>query len=245
MTKSHTFEHLSMYFKLVSVFFILLTFVLTSISAPATAGQLYRYKNEQGNAVLNHTIPAEFVSKGYDILNEKGRLLKTVPPALTTQEIRVRDAAREQEKLRLIAKQKQDIIDHELKQLYSHPNDAVRILQRRVLDIHSVIQIKTRQIENNKKQILSEESAAAQRQRKGLNVTDKMLGKIDAFKKDITHAKADMEELTSELSKVQKEFDAKIKRLEVITGKEATDYPALLDSLHSNQAAMTSSEFHL
>jgi len=233
MTKPHSFEPLSMHFKLVSLFFILLTFVLTSISSPAQAGQLYRYKNEQGNAVLNHTIPAEFVSKGYDILNEKGRLLKTVPPALTAQQIRARDAALDKEKLRLVAKQKQDTIDHELKQLYSHPNDAVRILQRRVLDIQSVIQIKARQIENHKKQILSEESAAAQRQRKGLNVTDKILGKIEGFKKDITHAKADIEELGAELSKVRKEFDVKIKRLEVITGKEATDYPTLLSHLEN------------
>ena len=139
--------------------------VVASLALPVTAAQLYRYKNEQGNFVLNQTIPAEFVSKGYDILNDKGRVLQHIAPALTPEQISIRDAQVAKEEQRLAEKQKQDTFDQELKQLYSHPNDAVRILKRRVQDIQSVIQIKKRKIESAQSQILNEETDAAARKR--------------------------------------------------------------------------------
>lgn len=210
---------------------IALSQLLLAFNVHASGSQLYRYKDEHGNIVLNRTIPPKFVGQGYDILNDQGRLITQVPPALSEQEIAIRDAEIERQKQRRLAQEKQDIIDDELKQLYSHPNDAVRILKRRVQDILGVIQIKKNQIETTNKEILEQQGIAAERQRNGLAIPDSLTGKIAKLKKDAINAKADIAELNEEMVKVLQEFDGKIKRLEVITQQKASDYQALLDSL--------------
>jgi len=195
------------------------------------AKQLYRYKNHQGNVVLGQTIPPELVSNGYDIINEQGRVVRTIAAALTPEQILERNRLRELKTQLALAKQKQDIVDHELKQLYSHPNDAVRILKRKIQDINDVIQVKTNKIDNAQSQILNNEAIAAEQQRLGKPISQEVIFKIDQLKKSITHSKNDIAELKNELQKILHEFDIKIKRLEIITHHTASDYPALLEKL--------------
>ena len=203
-------------------------FLALLLSLPASAAQLYRYKDDQGNYVLNQMIPAKHVSKGYDVLNDKGRVIKTVAPALTPEQIIARDAAREQARLAKLEQDKQDAYDNELMQLYSHPNDAVRVLSRRIQDIQSIMQVKRRKIDAIRKNIRTEETKAADRQRRGLSISESTLDQLDQYKGDIVNNEHDIAELHSELDKVKADFDLKIKRLEQFTGKKATDYAALL-----------------
>jgi hypothetical protein len=210
--------------------------LLSAIAFPSfarMAGQFYRYKSENGQLVLTQTLPAEYADKGYDILNEKGRLVKTIPPALTPEEIKLRDENLEKERLALVEKQKQQARDEELKQLYSEPNDAVRVLNRKFLDIQSIVEIKRSKIQSLKSQIIDEESRAAERQRKGFAVGDEALEKLSSLKKDMDNTHIDIKELFKRLNIVVEEFDEKIKRLETITKLEATDYHVVLESINN------------
>ena len=202
-------------------------------SFSASAAQLYRYKDDQGNYVLNHTIPPKYVKKGYDILNKQGRVIRSVAPELTAEQIAARDAALEQERIRKLEAEKQAAIDNELRQLYSHPNDAVRVLTRRVTDIEALIQVKLNRIASDKANILEEEASAANRQRSGLKILDTTHKKLEKYKADIAVNKHDISELKTELTKVKSEFDKVIRRLEVITGKDASDYPSLLEKFQN------------
>jgi len=204
---------------------------LVFFSSQSSAVQLYRYKNDQGNLVMGQVIPPRYVSKGYDILNEQGRLIQRVAPALTPKQIAQRNAKLEQEKQAKIAQAAQDEIDAKLKQLYSHPDDAVRILERRIQDIKSVIQVKRGRIENTEKQILEQEELAANKQRKGFKIPDAVINKITVFKKDITNSQADILELNQDYQAVLVEFDKKIKRLEEINHTKSSKYTELLNSL--------------
>ena len=38
-------------------------------ATPAAAADLYRYINDEGNVVVDYTVPPEFVSRGYEVLN--------------------------------------------------------------------------------------------------------------------------------------------------------------------------------
>ena len=40
-----------------------------------TADKLYRYRNAEGNIVVDYQVPSEYVSKGYEVLNEEGVVL--------------------------------------------------------------------------------------------------------------------------------------------------------------------------
>lgn len=206
------------------------------------AGQYYRYKDESGTTVLNRTIPPALVGNGYDILSEKGRLIKSVPPALTPEQITARDAeiARKE---RLAAEQaRQKKLDDELRQLYSHPNDAARSLKRKVQDIHAVIQVKHSKIKTAQQEIVNKESKAANMQRNGINIPDSLIKQIKSLKKDIVNSKAEIAEMNSEKKKVLNEFDQKIRRLEKITGKQADEYQTFLQDLNSGKNTQAKAE---
>ncbi len=222
-----------------AIFFLssLFGIVLTLCGSSAWAAQLYRYVDDTGNTVLNSTIPPKYVGQGYDILNEKGRLIQRIAPALTPEEIKARDAELERQARIAAELAEQKKRDEELLQLYSHPDDAVRVLSRRIQDIAGVIQVKRGKIEATKKQILDQESRAAALQRKGIPVADNIFSNIKALHKDITNAEADIEELKQERSKVLEEFDEKIKRLEIITKKPSQKYQELLETLGQNTPA--------
>jgi len=216
--------------------------LLGLFATQSIAAQLYRYKNEQGNLVMGHAIPPKYVSKGYDILNAQGRIIERVPPALNTEQISLRDAKLEKEKQKKIAQAAQNEIDATLKQLYSHPDDAVRILKRRIQDINSVIQVKKVNIENSEKQILALEEQAANKQRKGFNIPKSILNKIDLLKKVIINAQADIQELKKDYKIVLKEFDTKIRRLELIKHQKSSQYSELLKSLENDSKTDNSAQ---
>jgi len=184
---------------------------------------------------MGHVIPPKFVSKGYDILNAKGRVIETIPPALNAKQIARRDAQLKQEEQAKIAQAAQDKIDDTLKQLYSHPDDAVLILERRTQDIKSVIQVKLRRINNSKKLMREQEELAANKQRKGQNIPKSIYTKITAFEKDITNAEADILELQNDYKTVLSEFNPKIRRLELINNQKSEKYPDLLKSLKADE----------
>jgi DNA repair exonuclease SbcCD ATPase subunit len=217
-----------------SILYSVLSLLLLSVfSLSISAAQLYRYKNEQGVMVLTQTLPAQYANQGYEILNEKGRVIRVVPPALTPEQIAERDAALESARLAEIEKQKQDKIDEELRLLYSHPNDAVRVLERRLQDFKGLIEVKKAKINNLQSQIADEQAAAAARQRRGLEVTQDSLNKIASLQKEIQSNQHDIEEILKDIDRHLNEFDEKIKRLEVITGQAASDYPAMLKAHHA------------
>src|SRR3990167_2949902 len=129
---------------------ILGTWLLACVGASfAAPGTLYRYKDEQVNVVLNSTIPSEFVAKGYEVLNAQGRVIEKVPPALTQEQRAQRDAEKLRQEAEAEARKQQEIQDKEPKLLYSHPDDIVRILQRRIQDAQAVIQLRRSQIETS------------------------------------------------------------------------------------------------
>lgn len=59
--------------------------------------QLYRYVDSRGVTVLDtQGVPPEYMGKGYQILNQQGRVLQTVPPAPTADEIKRQAALKAQ-----------------------------------------------------------------------------------------------------------------------------------------------------
>lgn len=51
-----------------------------SVTGSLLAQEFFRYQNEQGQTVMDNTIPAPYVAGGYDVLDARGRLIERVPP---------------------------------------------------------------------------------------------------------------------------------------------------------------------
>jgi hypothetical protein len=204
-------------------------------SQVSLAKNIYRYKDNNGAVVLNRFIPPEMVPRGYEILNEQGRILKVVPPALTPQQIKVRDAQRAAEAKRKADQEARRKNDQELIKLFGEPNDAVRILRRKVQDIAGVIQLKKGAIASIRNQLMNAEKRAANLERAGRKVADSSLKQIQAFKNDISKYKREIVQLQKDRKEVIAEFDKKIKRLEILTGRQADSYADLKNFSSASQ----------
>ena len=205
---------------------LLLTLILAaSYISNAYAGNLYRYKDENGATVLGLNVPPHFIRNGYDILSNSGRLIKSVPPALTAEQISDRDNKKAEQDQQAITEKIQKEHDLALLKLYSHPNDAVRVLKRKLQDIDDFVSLKNGNISVVKGQLEQEEAKAANNERTGKKVSDNTLNKITLQKNKITELEHEISVKRAEIPVLTKEFDKIITRLETITKKHVKGYP--------------------
>jgi hypothetical protein len=121
---------------------VALTLVLSvGVCLSAEAANIYRYKDDNGRTVFNSSVPPEFVKNGYDILNERGQVIETVPRAKTAQEIAEHETAQlaleqEEEVLR-----KQRDADSLLLRLYRDPDEILRKRDERLMQLDSQIEV--------------------------------------------------------------------------------------------------------
>ena len=68
---------------------------IASVQADDAPGiVLYRYVDSRGVTVLDRQgVPPEYVGKGYEVLNQRGRVVQTIPPAPSADELRDAQAA--------------------------------------------------------------------------------------------------------------------------------------------------------
>lgn len=186
-------------------------------SLPANA-QMYRYTDAQGQVVISNTIPQEATKRGYDILGSNGRVVETVPPAPTKEEI----AAREAEKKRQQERERQREQDELLLKRYSHPDQAVEAMHRKVREMNGLIQLKRGNIQVISSQLNNEQSRAADMERAGRDIPQPTLDKIRRLESQIDEIEQDIANQRHEIAELKKAYRQDIKRLEVITDKERT-----------------------
>ncbi|MEA1079727.1 DUF4124 domain-containing protein [Marinobacter qingdaonensis] len=196
------------------------------VAATAEAG-MYRYKDDNGRLVISNTIPQEATKRGYDILNNSGRVVETVAPAPTEEEL----AAREAEKQRQKALERQQEQDRQLLKRYSHPDQAVRAMHRKIRELEGLIQLKRGNISVISSQLDSEQSRAADMERAGRTIPDATLEKIRRLESQIRDLEREISIQTREINELKAGFEADIERLEEVTGKPRT---ITLDTLSSD-----------
>ncbi|MBP8237047.1 MAG: DUF4124 domain-containing protein, partial [Pseudomonas sp.] len=65
--------------------------LLLGLLLPVVAGaaELYRYVDDKGTTVLSRQgVPPEHISKGYEVLNDQGRVIQVIPPAPSAEEMK-------------------------------------------------------------------------------------------------------------------------------------------------------------
>ena len=162
--------------------------------------------------------PQEATKRGYDILGSNGRVVETVLPAPTKEEI----AAREAEKKRQQERERQREQDELLLRRYSHPDQAVEAMHRKVREMNGLIQLKRGNIQVISSQLNNEQSRAADMERAGRDIPQATLNKIHRLESQIEEIERDIASQRKEITELKKNYRADIERLEVITGKERT-----------------------
>ncbi|QCF24803.1 DUF4124 domain-containing protein [Hydrocarboniclastica marina] len=193
-----------------------------TLSAAVTAGTLYRYQDQEGNPVISHTLPQEASQRGYEILTTSGRVIETVPPALTDAQRAAKEA---EEQARVAEREKQArqrAADRQLLRTFSHPDDVVRALERKLEQMRSLIELKQGNVVNIRSQIRNEQSRAADAERAGRTIPVEVLHKIQALQQDISETEAEIARQESAISSTVADYEAMADRVEDLTEKQRT-----------------------
>lgn len=196
-----------------------LVFALLASSAHAV---MYRYKDDQGRTVMSATVPPEIVPKGYDVLNAQGRIIETVAPALTAEQIRARDEAIEREKREEEERKAQELADQKLLKQYGSPETVVNLMNRRLGEIESVIVSREAAIQAAKNSIAVNEEKAANFQRNGRAIPAIVKQELEKAKDDIVKAQTVIADKKKDHQAVKEEFGQIIERLEFLTNSKAS-----------------------
>ncbi len=104
----------------------LLLSVALCLPALASAKQYYRFQNEQGQTVLLDQLTPEAIEKGYDVINDEGKLVQSVSPAKTIGEMQQEKKREQDEEKKKIEQQLQLKRDAELLRLFTSVDDIMR-----------------------------------------------------------------------------------------------------------------------
>lgn len=199
-------------------FSIAVSAVAAMMAATVAEARMYRYTDENGQVVISNTIPQEASKRGYDILSNNGRVVETVDPEPTKEEI----AAREAEEQRKAEEEKQLELDRKLLERFSHPNEAVRAMHRKIRELQGLNQLKRGNISVIDSQLDSEQSRAADLERSGRDIPDATLEKIRRLESQIRDIEREINSQNADIKALRDQFERDIERLEEITGKERT-----------------------
>ncbi len=138
-------------------FILLLTGMLSATGANLAAAQsLYKYKNNEGITVISSTMPREFVHLGYSILDRNGRIVETIPPAMTHDQ----KSQLEKLKSRKVQQERESELDQELLDLYGSPDEIYGAMNRKldeldqkVREMHNLEVILAKNIDDKRLQI--------------------------------------------------------------------------------------------
>ena len=101
-------------------------FSLLALQVLAQGNTIYRYKDNQGNEVIGSQVPAEYVKNGYEVINDRGQVIRVVECTLTDEERAAQAGTLEEQRLAEEAVKRQQEEDTLLLRLYRAPEEVVR-----------------------------------------------------------------------------------------------------------------------
>ena len=176
------------------------------------AGYLYRYVNDEGSMVIGYSIPAEYVDRGYEILNSDFTIHEVVGRALTPEE-RVNRTA-EEKVARAAEKEAQRLRewDESLLLRYSSIEDIEAARERALSELQIRISILKGNVRSLKAQVESNQARAADIERGGGEVPTQILSAINALRYEIDEAEKNTIERTREKEAAHAGFQRDIER---------------------------------
>ncbi len=188
---------------------------LLLIALPLTgqAAELYRYLDRNGTLVIDRQgVPPEYAGKGYDVLNEQGRVIRKVAPALPAAELD-----------RQARERQQAVVDGQLRKLYSNVEDVDRAKARKLTELDGLMQIKKANLEAARHLQSQLMEQAAVQQRNGQALPADLQARLDAAAADQVRLQADLQRYAELRTSTSAAFDADRARMQRLEAAQATD----------------------
>ncbi|MDD1966315.1 DUF4124 domain-containing protein [Pseudomonas putida] len=145
----------------------------------------YRYIDSRGVTVMDRQVPAEYSGKGYEVLNQRGRVIQVVPPAPTADEMREAQAAAQAAKVQADA-------DAQLLHLYSSVADVDRARTRKLAELDTLISVAQGNIQNLATQQGVLQGQAADQERAGRQVPQSLIDQMSDVRDQQQNLKVDI-----------------------------------------------------
>ena len=172
----------------------------------AAAAELYRYVNDKGVTVLDRSVPPQYVSRGYEVLDRDGRV-KQVVPAAPSPEDRQAQRGAEQEQ------QRQRSADETLLRLYSSVDALYRALTRQIQQSECLIASAEAGLLTVQSQRDEVQSRAASQERAGREVDQQLLQRLQAIEAEQQRLERQIARHQQEIERVNQTFAARRERL--------------------------------
>ena len=180
--------------------------MLGGMAVSADATELYRYVNDKGITVLDRSVPPQFVSRGYEVLDKDGRVKQVVPAAPTPDELRaMREAEQEQ--------RRQRSSDETLLRLYSSVADLDRAHQRQIQQIETLIATAEAGLMTLRSQRDDVQSRAASQERAGRKVDPLLLQQLENVEAERRRLERQIRSNRAEIDAVNTAFTSRRERL--------------------------------
>ncbi|MCF7201404.1 DUF4124 domain-containing protein [Pseudomonas oligotrophica] len=171
--------------------------------------ELYRYTDERGVMVLDRQgVPPQHVGRGYQVLNEQGRVIQVVPPAPT--------AAQRQ---RLLEQQQRAAADARLLRLYASVEDVERASKRKLAELESLIGIVRGNLQALRKQQAGLRQQAASHERAGRGVPDNLLTQIANLEQEEAGLQRDLQRHEASRREAEAAFGEERRRIAELLGE--------------------------
>jgi hypothetical protein len=185
--------------------------LLCGLLLPIVAGaaELYRDIDDHGVTVLGRQgVPPEFIGKGYEVLNDQGRVIKVIPPAPSAEEMQ-----------RMLADKARASSDAQLLRLYSTPEDIDRARDRKLAEVDGLIGAARSNLQAARTQQGNLQSQAADHERAGRAVPEYLLVQIDNQKDEQLRQYKEIARYQDARKQLQASFSADHQRLGELLGK--------------------------
>ncbi len=184
---------------------IIAALLLSLAAAAAHAQQFFRYKDKTDTMVLSHTIPADRVKYGYDIVDESGTLIRRVAAQLSDEAYREKVA---QEK----AVAECEAAVHRVNNLYQTIDDIDYAEEKQLAGIDTSIANARANLTHVRNQRRELESQAAQKDLEGKSIPNALLDNIERARSQEKNLKDEIEARLAEKldQRIQYRYDRKV-----------------------------------
>ncbi len=211
--------------------YLLLTLLLTGAHAGAAELRLYRYTNAEGNLVIEPSVPPEYIAKGYEVINSKGRVLEVIPPAPTAEELMQQREAELRALADEQASKRQQELDEALLATYSSPDEVMQALNRALDEIDARIVVERGNMARLQQDKEAHQAIAARHERSGRAVPQALMNEIGQFDEHLARLEQQINDLQQSKQSTRLQYVADQRRVEALLAVDrvrAEDWPAEL-----------------
>lgn len=189
---------------------------LLVLSTVVEARQLYRYRNADDVVVVDYKVPAEYVSKGYEVLNDEGIVIRVVPRELTEEERTAKDA---EQKLLDASRAEEERLrewDETLMLRYSTVADIEAARDRALGDLKIRLSILKGNRRSLKQKVENYQAQAADMERSGLKVDVERLRTIEDLQGEIAATERAIVDRQQDIDELAASYQLDIERFEML-----------------------------